>query len=857
MSVLTVKNWFGSLTDFYIGEDPTSYQQADNLDVDDFGKLNSRRGTTLDFTTSMARARVPASVSTRRIGLMVPQKTGTNGDFTIVKQVGEKLHYDNGTTMNELVGPSSASAFALSSPITSETVFSYADWNNHSFVTHESPFQKPVMIYNDSGGSLRLRTAGLPIAANTFTATGGSGANYVYALVYKYSYTVGSISYVMRSAPQLKEFTNIGTATPSSSPAVTVGSIPVLANANGEHYDTTTIKVEVYRTTNNGAVLYYVGEVTNGTTSLADTVTDNTLINNEALYTMDGSVDNDRPPKCKYLHGTSDFVYYAHAYEVGADGSDLQLQPQRLYQSKRGNPNAVPGSFYVDMEEPIVGVSSIRSIPIVFCQNSIYRIDGFYDDLGRGGMVAKKISDRVGCSGHLSIVQSLEGLFFAGNDDFYFTDGYQVEGTSGRKQKIKTTYRSLVDTTLKRKRICGAFDVSENKVLWACYNPKETTSDNARIFALDVPSKAITTYSSGYDGDPATYSGTANTSGTVVTVADTTGMAKGHRVIFTGSAASASITAYIVSVDSNTQITISENVGSMSGVSIEVVEQSRTAHFFANFRPSSLLYANDKMWMGNQLGFTVYMNRDQTSDPWFNPGASSPASMSPSAVYFNYDSTAMDLGTSEQIKWVNYIIIKARPSPNLSTNLSLDLNFENDDDGNEYDLESVSFAGYVRWGSLVYGDPKLWERIRSLINVKRRFPATHLRCSYKQLGITMGYVTVYQSGTQSTVAVSAGPNAVSKTITLTGDNWNTDIENLYLSLETDTYTADYKIVKQNSVTECIVLDVNNALPIQSGKKWIMRGYPKNVLLNLIEYSLVYEVIGPNQLPYQGENAVSQ
>lgn len=854
MSVLTVKNWFGGMSDYVIGEDPTSFQLADNLYVDDYGKLNSRQGTTLDFTTSLARARVPASVNTRRIGLMIPQKTGTGNDFTIVKQVGEKLHYDNGSAMTELVGPASASAFALSSPITAETVFSYAEWNNHSFVTHESPYQKAVMLYNDSGGTLRLRTAGLPKVADTFTATGGSAANYIYAVVLKYSYTVGSISYVIRSAPQLKEFTNIGTTTPASSPAVTVGSIPVLANANGEHYDTATIKVEVYRTTHNGSVLYYVGEVTNGTTSLADTVSDNTLIENEPLYTMDGSVDNDRPPKCKYVHGTSDFVYYAHAVEVGPTGSDLELQPQRLYQSKRGNPNSVPGSFYVDMEEPIVGISSIRSVPIVFCANSIYRIDGYYDDLGRGGMIAKKISDRIGGAGHLSIVQSLEGIFFAGSDDFYFTDGYQVEGTSGGKQKIKASYKQLVNTALKRKRLCGAFDVNENRVLWACYNPKETAADNARMFVLDVSSKSMTTYSSGYDGTEPKANGTCSTNGTAITVADTTSFEAGDRFIFTGADSTVSNTNYIVSVDSATGVTISENAGVMSAVEYEVVEQSLTSHFFANFRPSSMLFADDKLWIGNQLGFTVWMNEDETSDPWFNPAN---VVMTPSAIYFNYDSAAMDMGVSEARKWVNQIIIKARPSPNLSANLSININFENDDDGNEYELEPISFAGFRLWGSLTYGDPLLWQRIRSLIDVKRRFPANNLRCSYRQIGLSLGYAVVYQSGTQSTVAVAAGPNAISKTITLTGDNWNTDIENLYLSLEGDEYTAEYKIIKQNSVTECVVLDVGNALATQSAKKWIMRGYPKNVLLNLLEYSLIYEVIGPSQLPYQGENAVTQ
>lgn len=855
MTELTVKNWFGSLTDFYMGADPSSYALADNFYVDSFGKLNSRPGTELDFAASMARARAPESVNTRRIGLMVPQTTGTARNFTIVKQVGEKLHYDNGTAMTELVGPASASAFDLSTPIDAETVFSYAEWNNHSFVTHESPFQRPVMMYNDSGGTLRLRTAGLPKPVTGFTATGGSGANYIYALVHKYSYTVGSIDYVLRSAPQYSEFTNIGSATASANPGITVGSIPVLANADGQHYDTANISVEVYRTTNNGTVFYLAGAVVNGVTSIADSTSDNDLIEGVPLYTMDGSAENDRPPTCKYMHGTSDFVYYAHATEVGVASQDLELQPQRLYQSKRGNPNAVPATFYADMEEPITGISSVKSIPIVFCENSIYRIDNFYDDLGRGGMVAKKISDRNGAIGHLSLVQTLDGIFFAGNDGFYFTDGYTVVPLN---ENISTSYKDLVDTALKRKRICGAYDSNENRIMWATHSTKESEADNAKMYVVEGKSKTMTTWSSGYDGRPYKYRGNASAASDQVTLTDTTGIDAGDRIIFTGSGASiATINAYVLSVDSPTVVTISHDVGTFSAVDCEVVEQSRTSELYANFRPSSLLFANRELWMGNQLGFTLRFDDELPNDPWLNPGVSDIGDMSTTPIYFNYDGVAMDMGESGKRKWVNQIIVKARPRSDVTANISVEVNFENDDSGNEFSLQPIFLAGFPRWGSLVYGDPALWRRISTILNARRRFPAGTLRCQYRQIGLTIGYVVVFRSGTQSTATVTAGPNYISKTVTIVGDVLRNDVENLYFAIESDEYVGEYKIVEQLTDTSFVVMDLEDDLALQSAQKWVMRGYPKNALINLLEYTILYETLGPSQTPYQGENAITQ
>ena len=859
MANFTVKE-FKELSDFYISGGADVYEQADNLVIDDYAKLISRPGLVVDFPASSARARVPLTASTRRIGLMFGQTTGVGAAFTLVKQVGDKLQYDNGSAMTELVGPAPAAAFTLSPTNVSEsTLFSSAEWSAHTFVTHESPWQKPLMVYRDSGGVLRLRTAGLTPTADTYTATGGSGANYIYALVRKYTYTVGDVTYIMRSAPQFKDFTNIGTATASSSPGITVGSIPVLSNTSGagEHYDTSVIKVEVYRTTNNGQVLYYVGEVTNGTTSYSDTTTDDALVDAEPLYTESGEAENLNPPKCKFVHATTDVVVWANGFEVNTVGGDGDYLPNRVWFSKPGAGWAVPGEFHVDAEEAVVGVSSVNSVPLIFCKGCVYRADGQFDALGRGGVVLKKINDKVGCVNNLSIVQSMDGVFFAGQDGFYFTDGYKVQPLSGNYRK---TYRQLVNTSERQRKICGTYDVINGWVLWAVRSEKENTNENGRIFCFNTERMSITTWSSGFDGSSANEIKTGSVSGTTITFSDITDIKVGDRVVLPAQAAAISCRAHVVSIDSATAITISENGGTIAGTSVEFLRNEKGVEFYRNFEPTALCCANDKVYIGTRLGYTLCIDEDRASVSIIDVAAT-PSTWVDSPIFFNYDSAAFDLGSTEVRKYVTEIILKARPRSDITSVVSVQIKGENDDSGIEHSLEPISFQAFYPWGTplLQYGDPKLYRRIRSMVDVRRKFPAGQLRCEYKQIGLEMGYVIVDRSGISALAGTAAGSTAVLKNVTLTApSSWDTGIENYWISFEDDNYTQEYRILTRNSNTSITVLDPSNLLTTGlTGKKWVMRGYPKDALVQLMEYTLRYEMISSSQDSYLGENKVSQ
>lgn len=855
---LTVKSFVGSITDDYIGADPTSFERADNFVVDEYEKLVSRPGRELDFADDTTRAKVVPSNGSRRINLMCEQVVGADRKFTALKIVGETIQYDDLTTMAELLGPDSESAFVMTPAVDAKTGFAYAKWNNHTYICHDQ-LQKPVTVYCDDTGALQLRTTGLPILPNTFTATGGSGGNYLYALVLKYEYKVGDITYIERSAPIIKEFTNIGNTNPASSPAITVGSIPVLANANAsEHYDVAEIDVEIYRTSNEGNVFYLVNSIDNSTTSYNDTMSDNTLRTQEILYTEGGVIENDRPPKCKFIHGTSDFVYYAAGIEVSPIGADIGFQPQRVWQSKRGAPGAVPASFYADVDEPITGISSVGSIPIVFCENSIYRLDGYFDNLGRNGILTKKIADSVGSVNHLSLIQTLEGIFFAGNDGFYFTDGYRIYPLS---DSFRKTYAKLIDTPLKRKRIYGELDLNNQYVLWATWRSFNESYDDdcSQIFCLDLRKKTFTTWSSGFSGDISKEIEGDNTD-SAITVSDNTGIIPGMYVFRDDELSPLTPGTLVRDLASTTIVNLSHDANDETDLNYKFISGSPENCFYRNFLPTALLFADKKMFMGDRHGFTTWFNSEKPNDVWIDPSAAlDPDDFESLPIWYSYASPAFDFGTTEARKYVHTILTKARPRLDINAEMTLQITGVNDDNGSPHPLTYIFFERFYLWGTpqIVYGDPRLWRAARTIIDVKRRFPAGKLRCEYKQIGMTPAFANIYQSSVYAECSIEAEPDPNIYKCTILDGIWPTDTIGYYLSLAQDEYVFNYRIFKYVSPTEILILDPNGTLGNHVSVEWNIRGLKKQALINLIEYSIFHEVIGPSQLPYQGENAVRQ
>ncbi len=334
----------------------------------------------------------------------------------------------------------------------------------------------------------------IAVSRNFTIATSAPGTNYLYAFVYVYEYTVGNLKYIDFGPTKIVSFTK-GAAITAASPATISNWAPFqIANGTIFNYDTAAITIRIYRTINNGDTFYWVedqvdttagntkvGYIQNsaisGATTYVDGATDAIIqAGNKQLYTNGGILDNDAPPMAKFVHITDNFAYYGNTKE----GTDIF--PNRVKQSAKFDPDSVPEDNFIDLEDEVMGLSSFNSVPIAFCKRFVYRLDGSYDDLGRGSIQAIKIINAPGCVGSQSIVQGAEGVFYAGVDGFYWTDGYQVQKLS---DDWNETYKQLVSSATKQLRIYGCYEEQERKVHWGVtYN--DASSDNDQIFTLDL-----------------------------------------------------------------------------------------------------------------------------------------------------------------------------------------------------------------------------------------------------------------------------------------------------------------------------------------------------------------------------------
>jgi hypothetical protein len=277
-----------------------------------------------------------------------------------------------------------------------------------------------------------------------------------------------------------------------------LSNIPTLVNASTDNYDTANLKLEIYRTTSNGSAFFLHSTITNGTTTLDDelhdtdvTGADTPLATREPLYTTGGVVENDPPPTCKYLHVLGNFTYF------GAIVEDGESFPRRIRQSIADDPDAAPGSFFVDLDDDLMGISSTKGRVVALCATSLYRLEGSFDELGDGSIDRDQITDAVGCISPNGIVQTEFGILFPGQDGFYLTDGFQAKKISD----FDLRYKKYTETAAQRRRISGTYDQKNRRIWWTM----QATSAGAEcdsIFVLDLnyplsPASAFTTVAGG------------------------------------------------------------------------------------------------------------------------------------------------------------------------------------------------------------------------------------------------------------------------------------------------------------------------------------------------------------------------
>lgn len=343
----------------------------------------------------------------------------------------------------------------------------------------------------------------LPNGGN-YTYTLSTPVEYLYALVYRNSYTNSDgVEFVDQSRPYI--FSS-GVVFPSvqqwntglsvygkvTTPVTFYNLIPAMA-ATGLN-PAPTVSRELYRTTANGTTLYKIDELDNTNSgAYSDYALDTDIVDYEQIYTTGGIVANDPPPQARFLHVCDDYTYYGYITdEYGV------TYPNRIMQAVQNAPGACPGSFFVDLPDPVTGISSSKGVRIAWTAKKTYRLDGTFDETGQGSISHTVISDSVGMTASYSPVQVDGGVVFFGSDGVYFTDGYQVRKLS---KDWRTTYLTLLNNPL---LIRGVYHRQKNQVWWGVAT-SGTENNACVILDMNFPlseNSVFTTASNGTSFNP-------------------------------------------------------------------------------------------------------------------------------------------------------------------------------------------------------------------------------------------------------------------------------------------------------------------------------------------------------------------
>lgn len=737
---LEIEDFSGGVTDYYLNAPANKLKRCDNLlliQYPDSGKPYTRPGST--FRVNAANAQLPTGA--QRISTM------RFLDQVELFQSSSKLYSLPASTFTEITSPT-GNAFRNASTI---SVFSVTDAWQHQQIWAHSGYMAPLRVRRTGTGTFAAESAGLPKGVGSLGTTTAGANNWLYKIVVKYTYTTADgLTFIDRGTPSDSIVANNVATADVNTTAIT--------NSSLQSYNLVSSEVEIYRTINNGTVFYLRASFSDASVShslVADALADATLQTNELLYTTGGVVANDAPPQCSLVHLFGDICYYANV-KIGS-----ATYKYRLMHSVVGDIDAVPETFFLDLDDEIVGLSATKSNVVVMCKDgAVYRIDGVYDELGRGGMSYERIADAATCVSSQGVVQALDGLFWAGRDGIYYTDGYRVIRLNADYDK---TWATWVTTSTQQARIQGKYDRRKNRIWWTIQSADSIT-DVDKCYVLDLN----------------------------------------------------------YGIRENATFTTVSGLESFSPTAID-------------FNLAGELIRCDRRGYVMKHSDTLY--NDLKIDT-----AVSPSLWVKQTIFFDLESVAFNFGTSFLRKYVTGINVVADSVTNLSLNISSD----NDDGKSVADLLPIRYRGSLVWGDpdIYWGDPSIVWNLDGLILEKRRMPARNLRCSYKSVRFSNAYVNIFGSDVLGTADIDATGKTVTLTDTVTYD-WPDNSVDWYISFQNDGYTKDYLITAR---TDDVLTysDADNTSMSETGGQWILRGYPKGEIFNLLNYCLHFEIFGQTQ-----------
>lgn len=485
-----VRDFDGGETDFPNTGRPDQAQKYENWQPDKDRRVRTRDGSKVYVSTDRGFATTyPLFGDGSRIGDLHYFKR----QFMLA-QYGKKMMSSDqeGTGQPTAIAHTGTSSTDILEAGDDESLASSIEIDKRFYITNDAGTR--IATIAESSGTFTTRTLGLPVfptgtdgqAVCTCTPTGSpTGLNaYLYYFVFAYSFTSDGKTYKVYGATAVKEMEADLIDDPNP---VSITGIPEIGGAGGNdpdelNYHKANINIEIYRTLINAGetgLAYLVKTVPNGTTSETDKVEDDDAQFNQTIYRSGGGINYTEVPEAKYLASAKGHLYAANL-EFGGEAF-----PNRICHSIQGQHDNLMTTFFTDLEGPVTGIGNAKGFMLGFTEFTATRLEGNFFDDGTGGMSKKELSRDIGCISHNSIVSTPKGIYWAGADGFYWTDGVRapIRISSDRRSTFKnfTFYQKQVD------RIKGVYDETKQFIYWtlATQQTTEAATETDTIWLFD------------------------------------------------------------------------------------------------------------------------------------------------------------------------------------------------------------------------------------------------------------------------------------------------------------------------------------------------------------------------------------
>lgn len=266
---------------------------------------------------------------------------------------------------------------------------------------------------------------------------------------------------------------------PTGLPAVNISGLSALPTT--ENWPTDSGAIDIYRAGLGLTTYQKVGSIAHNAGSFYDEVDESVLqgLSLPTLYTTGNDIAYDPPPQSRCMTIVNEVAYFGGTTEVAF--GDPQIFPKRLRQSLSGAPDSCPATFFSDFDSDIKTLGAARGYPIVVCARGVYRIDGIFDALGRGGMNPIRISDTVGGIGPNAGATLNDRFYFAAPTGIFVTDGFQVTKLTAHLDKSFAAL--LAGGATATMKIKATVDRKNQRILWTA---PDVTGYAQSIWVLDV-----------------------------------------------------------------------------------------------------------------------------------------------------------------------------------------------------------------------------------------------------------------------------------------------------------------------------------------------------------------------------------